>query len=478
MPEFELKPNRIKGSGLLRPVQSKKADSRYERATNPLAGQKPNMGNQASLRFAQSCPLSLPSPSVCPFGGVCHACPAKVQAKLMIGRPNDKYEQEADRVAEQVMSMPEPRIKRQIEPEEEEKEEIQPKSLAEQITPMIQKQTQPEEEEKEEEEEPIQAKLEDNTQLQRQAEEEEEREEEEEESIQTKQKENQTPTISPNLQSRINSLKGSGQSLPATVRNFFEPRFGYNFNQVRIHTSACAVEAARAMNAQAFTIGSDIGFRSGRYNSQTKKGRHLLSHELVHVIQQKNRKYSGRNKSVVKNDISPFTPKVQRLTNPLSDMSAFQSPGSSGWRGAVWGCYRTNCTRKHKGWDINASVGTECKAVVAGTISHASEGSSGYGDYVVLTNTADATKKYIYAHLGARESPGSKSEGDEIGEVGTSGSARSRRPHLHYTVMEGNSKVDPDGKGFTKPTKVIEATGSTASTINYSEAEPCTPCSM
>jgi len=53
--------------------------------------------------FKQSCPLALSSPTYCPFGGACHTCPARVQTKLMVGQPGDKYEQEADRVAEQVM---------------------------------------------------------------------------------------------------------------------------------------------------------------------------------------------------------------------------------------------------------------------------------------------------------------------------------------------------------------------------------------
>jgi len=159
-------------------------------------------------------------------------------------------------------------------------------------------------------------------------------------------------------------------------------------------------------------------------------------------------------------------------------MSKFQSPGASGWRGAIWGCYRSSCSKKHKGWDIHASTGTECKAVVAGTTTHQSEGSAGYGDYVILTSTADATKKYYYTHLSARETAGNVTEGGKIGETGVTGNASATRPHLHFTVKHGGSKVDPDGKGFTKPTKVIEASGSTATTINYPEAEPCTPCSM
>jgi hypothetical protein len=77
-----------------------------------------------------------------------------LQAKLRIGQPGDVYEQEADRVADEVMRMPEPGVQRQVEPEEEE-ETLQSKPLANQITPLVQVQRQ---EEPEEEEETLQAK--------------------------------------------------------------------------------------------------------------------------------------------------------------------------------------------------------------------------------------------------------------------------------------------------------------------------------
>ena len=103
-----------------------------------------------------------------------------IQAKLRIGQPNGMYEQEADRVAEQVMRMPEPQMQRQPEEEEEEEEKdlIQTKPLAEQITPLVQKQAEPEEDEEEEEEEPVQ----------------------------TKQTGGQAPQVSPSLEAQIQSL--------------------------------------------------------------------------------------------------------------------------------------------------------------------------------------------------------------------------------------------------------------------------------
>ena len=333
MPEFAQRQKQTQSSCLVSPAKPDRATLRPTQTKNPLLAQQQALGNQATQRFAESCPLALPSPSLCPFGGICHACPARVQAKLTINKPGDKYEQEANRVAKQVMRMPEPRLQRQVEPEEEEEEPLQTKPLADRITPLVQRQVKPEEEE----EEPIQAKLADGARVQRQEEEpeeeeeepiqtkpiskqserliqrqvepeqdeeeekpvqarpaegtqmqrqEEEPEEEEEEPIQTERAGGQTARIGLGLEGQIGSLRGGGQPLPQSVRRFFEPRFGYDFNQVRIHSDNRAVSTAHILNAQAFTREQDIFFGAGRYQPHTAQGRRLLTHELVHTIQQ------------------------------------------------------------------------------------------------------------------------------------------------------------------------------------------------
>lgn len=91
--------------------------------------------------------------------------------------------------------------------------------------------------------------------------------------------------VTPQIEENINALKGSGQPLPESVRSFFEPRFGYDFGKVRVHSGEKAAEIARSVNAKAFTLGNDVVFGTGRYNSGTE-GRRLLAHELTHVIQQ------------------------------------------------------------------------------------------------------------------------------------------------------------------------------------------------
>jgi hypothetical protein len=84
----------------------------------------------------------------------------------------------------------------------------------------------------------------------------------------------------------LNSGTGNGQALPGSVRAFFEPRFGLDLSRVRVHTDPQAEETAGALNARAFTAGSDIVFGKGQYAPQTQGGLRLLAHELTHVAQQ------------------------------------------------------------------------------------------------------------------------------------------------------------------------------------------------
>jgi hypothetical protein len=159
-----------------------------------------------------------------------------IQAKLKIGQPGDKYEQEADQVADAVMQMAEPEVQRQVE----EEDLIQPKPLSEQIPPLVQRQA----------------------------------------------GEDNKKEVIPEVQARINALKENGTPLPESERAFFEPRFGVIFNRVRIHTDNNAAEMANSIHAKAFTVGKDIFFGKGEYASSTGSGRRLLAHELTHVLQQ------------------------------------------------------------------------------------------------------------------------------------------------------------------------------------------------
>ena len=81
-------------------------------------------------------------------------------------------------------------------------------------------------------------------------------------------------------------LRSSGQPLDIQTRAFMEPRFGYDFSQVRVHTNEKAANSARAVNALAYTVGKDIAFGIGQYAPETGRGQKLMAHELAHVVQQ------------------------------------------------------------------------------------------------------------------------------------------------------------------------------------------------
>jgi hypothetical protein len=94
------------------------------------------------------------------------------------------------------------------------------------------------------------------------------------------------PGISEALNLRINAMEDRGKPMDEATRSFFEVRFGRDFGHVRVHDTEKAAEISHAIQARAFTIGSDIVFGSGMYSPETNEGKHLLGHELVHTLQQ------------------------------------------------------------------------------------------------------------------------------------------------------------------------------------------------
>ncbi|MQA91897.1 MAG: DUF4157 domain-containing protein [Gemmatimonas sp.] len=96
------------------------------------------------------------------------------------------------------------------------------------------------------------------------------------------------PATTPSTASRISEMRGSGQPLTPSARSYFEPRFGANFTNVRVHTDKRAGDSARSLSALAYTIGPDIVFAPGQFAPETPGGRRLLAHELSHVLQQGN----------------------------------------------------------------------------------------------------------------------------------------------------------------------------------------------
>jgi hypothetical protein len=90
----------------------------------------------------------------------------------------------------------------------------------------------------------------------------------------------------PRFAAQVSALDGRGRPLPNAVRSTFESRFGADFSAVRIHTDAQAADAARSINARAFTLGPNIAFAAGEYAPESATGQHIIAHELTHVLQQ------------------------------------------------------------------------------------------------------------------------------------------------------------------------------------------------
>lgn len=88
-------------------------------------------------------------------------------------------------------------------------------------------------------------------------------------------------------------LHSQGDALDFSTRTSLEERFGHSFADVRVHTGAEASQSANAVNAEAYTVGHQIVFNSGRYAPHTFAGRQLLGHELTHVVQQRGASFAG-----------------------------------------------------------------------------------------------------------------------------------------------------------------------------------------
>ena len=161
-----------------------------------------------------------------------------IQFSLKVSQPGDPYEQEADRVAEQVMRMPAPDRQRQTcacgKP-------MGPDGLCEECK---------------------------RKQL----------------NAQRMATGNGAATTAPAIVHQV--LQQSGRPLDSATRHFMESRFGHDFAGVRVHTNGPAAASAEAVRARAYTAGHNIVLNRGQFSPGTESGRRLLAHELAHVVQQ------------------------------------------------------------------------------------------------------------------------------------------------------------------------------------------------
>ncbi len=158
-----------------------------------------------------------------------------IQPKLKIGSPNDRYEREADQMAETVMQRAEISVK--------------PTS--------------------------VQRKCEDC----------------EEETLQMKTNSGSVPDLqkaatTSSLEQQLQQSKGNGQALSRDTSTAMSQAFGQDFSKVQVHTDSKAIQMNQQLNAKAFTHGNQIYFNKGQYQPNRSEGKRLLAHELTHVVQQ------------------------------------------------------------------------------------------------------------------------------------------------------------------------------------------------
>ncbi|MHC5753793.1 MAG: eCIS core domain-containing protein [Nostoc sp.] len=189
------------------------------------------------------------------------------QTKLTVNEPGDIYEQEADSVAQLVMQrMSEPVQSIQREALSEEEDQLQMKSLADSITPLVQRQG------------------------------------------------GGRTAATSELETSIQQARGNGQPLADDIKHPMEQAFGADFGGVRVHTDAQSNRLNESIQARAFTTGQDVFFRQGEYSPGSDAGKELLAHELTHVVQQ--------NGSAVQPKSLYVAPKENKLQTKVPTTSA------------------------------------------------------------------------------------------------------------------------------------------------------------
>ncbi|HWO02500.1 MAG TPA: DUF4157 domain-containing protein [Blastocatellia bacterium] len=200
---------------------------------------QPTIGHQAALRpletHTENLNAGVPGTALPAFEHDFSRIPIHepIQTKLAINQPGDIYEEEADRISEQVMNTSVPQLQpapsHQTEQPGQQHEHLLTKKVA---------------------------------------------------------SSDFEPTAVPPIVHEV--LRSPGQPLDPASRLFMEPRFGYDFSNLRLHTDVKAGESAQAIGAAAYTVGNNLVFGAGEFNPRNGEGRRLIAHELTHVVQQSN----------------------------------------------------------------------------------------------------------------------------------------------------------------------------------------------
>ncbi len=142
-----------------------------------------------------------------------------------------------------------------------------------------------------------------------------------------------SPDVSPSIESALQSGKGNGNPLSDGLKAEMNDSFGVDFSGVSIHTDGQSTQMNKDLNAHAFTHGNDIYFNSGKFDPSSSSGKHLLAHELTHVVQQGAASPAVQTKPAPSQDDNPQAPAGVQL-EPVSNSGApVGGPGGGGASG-------------------------------------------------------------------------------------------------------------------------------------------------
>jgi hypothetical protein len=120
-------------------------------------------------------------------------------------------------------------------------------------------------------------------------------------------------------------IAAPGQPLDTATRALMETRFGHDFSGVRVHSDAKSAASARAVNAQAYTVGTHLAFAESHYQPATAAGRRLIAHELTHVVQQRSGPLVAQQAPLTINAPNdPAEREAERVADALDQQSAPQ----------------------------------------------------------------------------------------------------------------------------------------------------------
>lgn len=273
MRTFAQKPKATQQTTSSKSMKPSRAFSGQSHGVDSILHLQRTIGNQAVLRLLQTAKENVDASSANSAStGFAHdfsqipvqaTALSNIHPKLKVNAPRDRYEQEADRIADQV-------LRQKMPEEEDEKVEIQARASQQAV--------------------------------------------------------GGEHEVNEELENRLSRSKGGGNPISYQVRAFVEPRIQFDFSKVRVHTDNEAARMNQELGARAFTHREDIYFGTGQYSPQSNQGRRLLAHELTHVAQQESGRAGSAGDALIQRDDGATGPRRLRLEPSYAELLAEIQP--------------------------------------------------------------------------------------------------------------------------------------------------------